>query len=120
MGQPSFKPLDTRPPSPYAGSRVQLSFNKLRGKKEQSAPPAASNLAELRCGQHALLGDLDVADDLRRRLMEMGFFPGSRIDATGCAPGGDPRIYRVDGSEIALRAETAALIRIRPLASAAD
>lgn len=97
---------------PYAKARVQLSFNKLRGKKEESAP--ATHLADLRCGQHALLGDLDVADDLRRRLMEMGFFPGSRIDATGCAPGGDPRIYRVDGSEIALRVETAALIRISP------
>lgn len=99
---------------------MQLSFNKLFGKKKAPARATALNLADLRCGQHALLGDLDVADDLRRRLMEMGFFPGSRIDATGCAPGGDPRIYRVDGSEIALRAETAALIRIRPLASAAD
>lgn len=112
--------LDTAPAPPYPKSRVQLSFNKLRGKKQEPAPAAAANLADLRCGQHALLGDLDVADDLRRRLMEMGFFPGSRIDATGCAPGGDPRIYRVDGSEIALRAETAAQIRIRPLAAAAD
>ncbi|MBM3765567.1 MAG: ferrous iron transport protein A [Acidobacteria bacterium] len=110
--------LDTPKPSPYPKSRVQLSFNKLRRKKLESVQP--TSLADLRCGQHAVLGDLDVADDLRRRLMEMGFFPGSRIDATGCAPGGDPRIYRVDGSEIALRAETAAQIRIRPLAAAAD
>ena len=99
---------------------MQLSFNKLLGKKQHAAPSVPSNLADLRCGQHALLGELDLADDLRRRLMEMGFFPGSRVDATGCAPGGDPRIYRVDGSEIALRVETAALIRVHPLASAAD
>jgi hypothetical protein len=29
-------------------------------------------------------------------------------------PGGDPRVYQVDGSEIALRAETASRLRIRP------
>jgi ferrous iron transport protein A len=39
--------------------------------------------------------------------MELGFLPGSEIVAGKTAPGGDPRVYRVDGSEIALRKETA-------------
>ena len=35
------------------------------------------------------------------------------------APGGDPRVFRVDGAEIALRRETALRIHISPAASAA-
>jgi ferrous iron transport protein A len=30
------------------------------------------------------------------------------------APGGEPRVYRVDGSEVALRRETAARLVLRP------
>jgi Fe2+ transport system protein A len=40
--------------------------------------------------------------------MELGFLPGSIVTAARSAPGGDPRVFRVDGSEIALRKETAA------------
>ena len=43
-----------------------------------------------------------------RRLMELGFIPGTTVVAALSAPGGDPRVFRVDGSEIALRRETAA------------
>jgi ferrous iron transport protein A len=39
--------------------------------------------------------------------MELGFLPGTTIVAGRAAPGGDPRVFRVDGSEIALRNETA-------------
>ncbi len=46
--------------------------------------------------------------------MELGFIPGSLVTAAASAPGGDPRVFRVDGSEVALRLETAALVRLRP------
>jgi len=45
--------------------------------------------------------------------MELGFLPGARIAAAHSAPGGDPRVYRVDGSEFALRRETAAQLKLR-------
>jgi len=45
--------------------------------------------------------------------MELGFVPGTVITAAGCAPGGDPRVFRVDGSEVALRRETAAFLKLR-------
>ncbi len=45
--------------------------------------------------------------------MELGFLPGARIVAAHSAPGGDPRVYRVDGSEFALRRETAAHMKLR-------
>lgn len=95
---------------------MQLSFKK-RQSKHASEPDC---LADLERGQDAVLGDLNVPDVLRKRLMELGFFPGSRISAAGCAPGGNPRIYRIDGSEVALRIETASQILIRRTAAAAD
>jgi len=72
-----------------------------------------NRLTELQEGQEAVLGDLDLPDDMSRRLMELGFLPGSTVVAAHSAPGGDPRVFRVDGSEIALRRETARHIRLR-------
>ncbi|MEN6607577.1 MAG: FeoA family protein [Bryobacteraceae bacterium] len=39
--------------------------------------------------------------------------PGSRVTAASSAPSGDPRVYRVDGSEVALRRETARHLFLR-------
>jgi len=69
-------------------------------------------LVDLRCGDEAILERLDLPSDDARRLMELGFLPGSRVVAGRCAPGGDPKVFRVDGSEIALRRETAAKLHI--------
>jgi ferrous iron transport protein A len=68
---------------------------------------------DLREGEHGILDHLELPDDVSRRLMELGFLPGIRVTAAGSAPGGDPRVYRVDGSEIALRLETAAHLVLR-------
>jgi len=93
---------------------MQLTFNKVATPVDSTLPDSRSSLVDLRCGQSAVLESLEVADDLGRRLMELGFFPGGDVVAAGCAPGGNPRVYRVDGSEIALRTETAQLLKIRP------
>ncbi len=45
--------------------------------------------------------------------MELGFIPGAAVTAVGSAPGGDPRIFSVDGTEVALRRETAARMLLR-------
>jgi ferrous iron transport protein A len=80
---------------------------------------APTNLVELRKGEQGILDHLDLPEDVSRRLMELGFVPGSPIVAALSAPGGDPRVFRVDGSEIALRRDTAARLMLRPAASAA-
>ena len=92
---------------------MQLTFNKEILPSGETAPAAPDSLVDLRCGQSAVLDVLEVPEDLGRRLMELGFFPGGDVVAAGCAPGGDPRVYRVDGSEVALRRETARFIKIR-------
>ncbi len=74
----------------------------------------APSLVELRRGEHGVLDRIELPHDISQRLMELGFLPGSPVVAAGSAPGGDPRVFRVDGAEIALRRETAACLILRP------
>jgi ferrous iron transport protein A len=76
-------------------------------------PRTVRTLFDLRRGDEAILERIELPADEARRLMELGFLPGSRIGTGWSAPGGDPIVFRVDGSEIALRRETAAKIYIR-------
>ena len=72
-------------------------------------------LADLREGETGVVESLDLPDDVALRLMELGFIPGTSVVAGRSAPGGDPRVYRVDGSEIALRRETTKYLLLRSL-----
>ena len=73
---------------------------------------SCAKLVDLRRGEQAILDRIDLPADDARRLMELGFLPGAQVTAGRSAPGGDPRVFQVDGSEIALRAETAAHLSI--------
>jgi Fe2+ transport system protein FeoA len=70
-------------------------------------------LIDLQRGEYGVLERLDLPEDQARRLMELGFIPGARITVGHSAPGGDPRVFQVDGSEVALRRETAARLQLR-------
>lgn len=70
-------------------------------------------LADLREGESCILERLDVPEDVARRLMELGFLPGNEVVPARRAPGGGPRVFRVDGSEVALRDETASKLYVR-------
>jgi ferrous iron transport protein A len=84
---------------------MQLSFK--NGHRPAWHGPRRKTLADLEQNQEGTLETIDLPADLAHRLMELGFVPGMRIMAAVSAPGGDPRVFRVDGSEIALRRETA-------------
>ncbi len=75
---------------------------------------APLTLADLTEGETGILASLELPEDVALRLMELGFLPGSVIEAGKTAPGGDPRVFRVDGSEIALRRETARNLLLQP------
>ena len=94
---------------------MQLSFN--RRASVRAAAVAASKtlrcLADLREGEAAIIEHIDLPTDFATRLMELGFLPGMTVTAARSAPGGDPRVFRVDGSEIALRRETAAQLLVK-------
>jgi Fe2+ transport system protein FeoA len=94
---------------------MQLSFNK--GAAVQAAAAIETTplrrLADLREGEAAIIDHIDLPADFATRLMELGFLPGMSVTAARCAPGGDPRVFRVDGSEVALRKETAAQLLVK-------
>lgn len=48
----------------------------------------------------------------RRRLLDLGFVPGTRVEIEMVSPAGDPTAYRVRGTVVALRREQAQLIRV--------
>lgn len=81
----------------------------------ESAPQPLSTLtlADLPTGQRCVIDRLDLPDDIARRLMELGFLPGNEVIPGRRAPGGGPRVFRVDGSEVALRDNTAAKLFVR-------
>jgi ferrous iron transport protein A len=83
---------------------MQVSVKKRATSSEKEK---ARNLTELKPGEEGVLEKLDLPEDDAQRLMEMGFVPGHSITRGLSAPGGDPRVFRVDGSEVALRRETA-------------
>lgn len=96
---------------------MQLSFNRSTATALCPAPVQAVTLlklADLREGQSAVIDEIQLPHEFAHRLMELGFFPGATVEAARSAPGGDPRVFRVDGTEIALRKETASQVIVRP------
>src|ERR1035441_7511173 len=102
---PRVRPIDKDFGCAHTKIMLQLSGNK-------ELPVAAhASLMDLRKGDAAILEGIDLPTDDARRLMELGFVPGTRITAGNSAPGGDPRVFQVDGSEIALRRDRVLSIR---------
>jgi Fe2+ transport system protein FeoA len=105
--KPKRKALDKHPAAADTETMLQLSGNS--GLPETPL----GTLVDLRKGDAAVVHTIDLPTDDARRLMEMGFLPGTRVVAGNSAPGGDPRVFQVDGSEIALRRETAKMLKVR-------
>ena len=51
-----------------------------------------------------------------RRIEDLGFVVGTRVRVERRAPLGDPTVYEVRGSRIALRRDGAALVSVEPVA----
>jgi ferrous iron transport protein A len=92
--------------------KMQLSVNSsAQAGLEQDS--FSATLVDLRRGDIGILDAIDLPGDDARRLMELGFLPGTPVTAGFSAPGGDPRVFQVDGSEIALRRETAKRLTVK-------
>ena len=88
--------------------------------KRNRVPVLQNRLDTLPLGAEGVVDSLEVPAGAAQRLQELGFLPGTRVVAAWSAPGGDPRVYRVDGSEVALRRETACAIVLRSAEGAGD
>jgi ferrous iron transport protein A len=97
---------------------MQLTVNSVTAEPEAQRRTGTMTLVDLKQGEQAVLDRIDLPEDFARRLMELGFLPGHAVSAGRCAPSGDPRVFRVDGSEVALRRQTAARLHVHPAPSA--
>jgi len=79
-----------------------------------------TSLADLRQGERAILGELALEPETAEHLMNLGLVPGCEVLVAHSGPGGDPRIYRVEGTELALRRELTSCIAIEQLSASAD
>ncbi len=82
--------------------------------------PSASDvttLADLAHGDQAEVIALDANCQgfSRRRLMDLGFTPGARLEPVLDTFAGDPRAYRVRGTLVALRRDQASQVLVRPV-----
>ena len=68
-------------------------------------------IASLKIGQRAIIKDFSV-DVVPLKLLEMGCLPGNEVTLVQLAPYHDPLYLNINGSHLAIRKETAALIEI--------
>lgn len=68
----------------------------------------------LQKGQKALICEFEI-DNVPLKLLEMGCLPGNTVELIQRAPFGDPLFLCVNGSNLAIRIETAAHISIEIL-----
>ena len=69
-------------------------------------------LSELLPGQRARLEGLRLPEPIRSRLGDLGWLPGEPVCCLFAAPFGEPRVYRVRSTAIALRRQQASEIDI--------
>jgi DtxR family Mn-dependent transcriptional regulator len=90
--------------------------------RRSSRPEGAIRLSELRRGETAEVLELDTAcrGFSRRRLLDLGLTPQTRIEVALDNTFGDPRAFRVRGTTIALRKQQARQIWVKQVNPAAE
>src|ERR1700739_3747684 len=87
-------------------------FNFIFGRHKKQRPRRANALADLNVGESAILSELELSPPVAEHLMNLGFVPGLQVTVLRSGPGGDPRVYRVDGTEVAMRRDLSRHIHV--------
>jgi DtxR family Mn-dependent transcriptional regulator len=103
-------------------SKCQLSPVVAANVTVQPLPDEAADQLRVRClsaldsGEQAVVTSISPAcrGVERRRLLDLGLVPGTRVTAEFKSPAGDPVAYRVRGALIALRNQQADMIFVEP------
>ncbi|WP_088552553.1 FeoA family protein [Calderihabitans maritimus] len=65
------------------------------------------NLSHLPIGQAAVVHSIKCTGSIRRRLLDLGLVPGTKVVAVRRSPAGDPTAFLIRGALVALRKEEA-------------
>lgn len=69
-------------------------------------------LQQIDVGSSARVQALHTTGSIRRRLLDLGMIPGTRVECLQKSPAGDPTAYLIRGAVIALRSEDSATIQV--------
>ena len=78
-----------------------VKYNEIKGGK------AVKTLKDITPGGFATVKEIITEGDMRRRLLDIGLIPGTRVECIGKSPGGDPKAFLIRGAVSAIRAEDA-------------
>jgi ferrous iron transport protein A len=81
--------------------------------RDNAAEAEGTTLDRLTPGQAGVVLKVEAEPALRLHLMELGFVGGSPVAFLMSTPFGDPNIYSLRGTSIALRKSEAKCIRVR-------
>lgn len=76
------------------------------------------NLADIAVGQTVTVEHVGGERAFRRRLMELGLVPGTRVRLVGVAPLGDPLELLVRGASLSIRKKEAHAVRVVQISEA--
>ncbi len=69
-------------------------------------------LNDVSVGKYAIVHDLSATEILRERMLALGLTRGAKVEVIRRGPSGDPTVYGIRGTMIALRKEEASLITV--------
>ncbi len=72
-------------------------------------------LHDLPIGCLGKVKDITAEGNSRRRMLDLGLIPGTRVEMTLRSPAGDPLAYKIRGAVIALRLEESSKIMIESI-----
>jgi ferrous iron transport protein A len=98
---------------------LKMIFNFIFGRHKKDRNRKAGALADLRVGESAILSELQLSPPVAEHLMNLGFVPGLEVTVARSGPGGDPRVYRVEGTEVAMRRDVSRHIHVELLGAPA-
>jgi Fe2+ transport system protein FeoA len=98
---------------------LKMIFNFIFGRHRKEHHRKGNALADLRVGESAIVSDLQLSPPVAEHLMNLGIVPGLEVTVARSGPGGDPRVYRVEGTEIAMRRDVSRHIHVKLLGAPA-
>lgn len=69
-------------------------------------------LNEVGVGVNVIIKEIHGSGELRRRILDMGMTPNTRIVISGTAPGGNPIEISIRGYELTMRLSDAQIIEV--------
>ena len=80
----------------------------------EASPPGPVPLTALAPGQGGVIAAVASDSGIGRRLLDLGFVPGTEVHVIRRAPLGDPVTFALRGMQICLRRSEAARITVHP------